>query len=194
MNKPPGYVTTRRDERERATVYDLLPDAGWLVPVGRLDRETGGLLLLSNDTRLAARLTDPLTAVPRVYRVVVAPSIGASELDSLCRGVDIGRGERSTPLSATLVAPGGSEPGTIVEIVLTEQRVQPYDAQALRCLDIEPADRLLVGLKSAVHFRADYGPLARRIFEIDTPGVHHPDVTRYEYRHLQRPIWPLDMA
>ena len=56
------------------------------------------------------------------------------------------------------------------------------------------SERLLIGLKSAVHFRADYGPLARRIFEVDTPGVHHPDVTRYEYRHLRRPIWPLDMV
>jgi microcystin degradation protein MlrC len=81
-----------------------------------------------------------------------------------------------------------------IEIVLTEHRVQPYDTQALRCLGIEPAERLLIGLKSAVHFRADYGPLARCIFEVDTPGVHHPDVTRYDYRHLRRPIWPLDMA
>ena len=79
-----------------------------------------------------------------------------------------------------------------VEIVLTERRVQPYDTQALRSLGIEPADRLIIGLKSAVHFRADYGPLARRIFEVDTPGIHNPDVTTYAYRHLRRPIWPLD--
>lgn len=81
-----------------------------------------------------------------------------------------------------------------VEIVLAEHAVQPYDMQALRVLGIEPADMTLIGLKSAVHFRADYGPLARRIFEVDTPGVHHPDVTQYDYRHLRRPIWPLDMA
>ena len=81
-----------------------------------------------------------------------------------------------------------------IEIVLTEHRVQPYDTQALRFLGIESADRLLIGLESAVHFRADYGPLAQRIFEVDTPGVHHPDVTQYDYCHLRRPIWPLDMA
>lgn len=79
-----------------------------------------------------------------------------------------------------------------VEVVLTERRVQPYDAQALRSLGIEPTERLLIGLKSAVHFRAHYGPLARRIFEVDTPGIHHPDVTRYEYHNLRRPTWPLD--
>ncbi len=79
-----------------------------------------------------------------------------------------------------------------VEIVLTEQRIQPYDCQALRCVGIEPRDRLLIGLKSAVHFRADYGPIARAIFEVDTPGVHNPDVTKLQFQRLRRPIWPLD--
>ncbi len=81
-----------------------------------------------------------------------------------------------------------------VEIVLTERRVQPWDAQALRSVGIEPAERLIIGLKSAVHFRAHYGPLARRIFEIDTPGIHNPDVTQYDFRRLRRPMWPLDPA
>lgn len=80
-----------------------------------------------------------------------------------------------------------------VEIVLTERRVQPYDAQALRSLGIEPTERLLIGLKSAVHFRAHYGPLAKRIFDLDTPGIHNPDVARYEYHNLRHPIWPLDI-
>ncbi|MBD3292912.1 MAG: microcystin degradation protein MlrC, partial [Armatimonadia bacterium] len=79
-----------------------------------------------------------------------------------------------------------------VEIVLTEQRIQPYDCQALRSVGIEPRDRLLIGLKSAVHFRADYGPIASAIFETDTPGVHNPDVTLYQFKRVRRPIWPLD--
>jgi len=79
-----------------------------------------------------------------------------------------------------------------VEVMLTEQRIQPYDCQALRCVGIEPRDRLLIGLKSAVHFRADYGPLASAIFEVDTPGIHNPDVTRLHFRHLRGPMWPLD--
>ncbi len=79
-----------------------------------------------------------------------------------------------------------------VEIVLTEQRIQPYDCQALRSVGIEPRDCLLIGLKSAVHFRADYGPLAEAIFEVDTPGVHNPDVTKMQFLNLRRPIWPLD--
>jgi microcystin degradation protein MlrC len=80
-----------------------------------------------------------------------------------------------------------------VEVILTERRVQPWDAQALRSLGIEPAERRLIGLKSAVHFRADYGSLARRIFELDTPGIHNPNVTLYDYRQIRRPMWPLDM-
>lgn len=79
-----------------------------------------------------------------------------------------------------------------VQIILSEERIQPYDCEALRCVGIEPRDCLLIGLKSAVHFRADYGPLAGRIFEVDTPGVHNPDVTKMRFLNLKRPIWPLD--
>ena len=79
-----------------------------------------------------------------------------------------------------------------VEVLLTERRVQPFDRQALRSVGIEPSQRRVIGLKSAVHFRADYGPIAGRIFDLDTPGIHNPDVTRYDYRRLRRPMWPLD--
>lgn len=79
-----------------------------------------------------------------------------------------------------------------VEVLLTERRVQPFDRQAVRSVGIEPSQRRVIGLKSAVHFRADYGPIATRIFDLDTPGVHNPDLTRYDYRRLRRPMWPLD--
>lgn len=79
-----------------------------------------------------------------------------------------------------------------VEIILTEKRFQPFDAQAIRCMGIEPSQRLLVGLKSAVHFRSSYQEMAAAVFEVDTPGIHNPDVTRYRYRNLRRPIYPLD--
>jgi len=79
-----------------------------------------------------------------------------------------------------------------VEIILTENRFQPFDCEALRCLGIEPGERLLIGLKSAVHFRAGYQPLAAKIFDLDTPGIHTPDLFKYTYRRLRRPIYPLD--
>jgi microcystin degradation protein MlrC len=81
-----------------------------------------------------------------------------------------------------------------VEIILTENRIQPFDAEALRCLGIEPLDRLLIGLKSAVHYRSGYQDLAARIFEVDTPGVTTPDLTKYPFRRVRRPIFPLDEA
>ena len=79
-----------------------------------------------------------------------------------------------------------------VQVILTENRIQPYDCEAMRSVGIEPRDCLLIGLKSAVHFRADYGPLASAIFEVDTPGVHNPDVTKLDFQRLRRPMWPLD--
>ena len=72
LHKPRGVVTTRRDPMARPTVYDCLADLdAHVVPVGRLDFATSGLLLLTNDTRLADWLTDPANAVPRVYLVTV---------------------------------------------------------------------------------------------------------------------------
>ncbi len=79
-----------------------------------------------------------------------------------------------------------------VEIILTEQRLQPYDAEVLRSLGIPPEARKLIALKSAVHFRADYTPIAHAILEVDTPGVHSPNLFSYTYEKLRRPIFPLD--
>lgn len=72
MNKPAGIVTTRSDELGRKTVYDLLPgDTRWLFPVGRLDKDTSGLLLFTNDTRFGEAVTNPLTRLPKTYAVEV---------------------------------------------------------------------------------------------------------------------------
>jgi len=79
-----------------------------------------------------------------------------------------------------------------VEIILTENHFQPFDPEAMRCLNIEPRDRLLIGLKSAVHFRAGFQDLAEKIFEVDTPGITTPDLRRYSYKRVRRPIYPLD--
>ena len=79
-----------------------------------------------------------------------------------------------------------------VEIILTERRTQPYDAEVLRRVGIEPRDRKLIALKSAVHYRADYTPIAHEILEVDTPGVHSPNLFSFAYDKLRRPIYPLD--
>jgi microcystin degradation protein MlrC len=86
--------------------------------------------------------------------------------------------------TAVLVAGG-------VEIVVTEHRIQPYDTALLRAVGIEPTQRRLIALKSAVHFRGTYQPIAERIFDADTPGVHRPDFSGLTYRRLRRPMYPL---
>lgn len=68
MHKPAGIVTTRSDELGRKTVYDILGDVGrWVFPVGRLDKDTSGLLLLTNDHQLGERLTNPKSRMPKTY-------------------------------------------------------------------------------------------------------------------------------
>jgi len=79
-----------------------------------------------------------------------------------------------------------------VEVVVSTHRQQLLDCQMLRIVGIVPEHLRLLVVKSAVHFRADLGPLASRIFDADTPGIHRPDFASIEYRRLRRPIYPLD--
>lgn len=88
LHKPPGYLTTREDPRGRPRVFDLLPDLGVrLHPVGRLDYDAEGLLLLTNDGALTYRLTHPRHAVRRVYHVCVDGRADPAILAALRRGV-----------------------------------------------------------------------------------------------------------
>ena len=79
-----------------------------------------------------------------------------------------------------------------VEVVVSTQRRQLLDAEMLRIVGIAPETRRLIVVKSAVHFRADLGPLAAHIFDADTPGIHRPDFEAFDYRNIRRPIYPLD--
>ena len=89
LNKTRGTVTTRRDPEGRPTVFDLLGDEGrGLVAVGRLDLATSGLLLLTTDTQLAHRLTDPASAVVRRYVVTVRGSLSDAEAERMVTGID----------------------------------------------------------------------------------------------------------
>ncbi len=100
LNKPRGVVTTRRDPEGRKTIYDVLGDlGGWMAPVGRLDAATSGLLLLTNDTKLADWLMDPGHAVVRVYRVTVRGRVSEAERLRLEQGI----ADRGETLRAELV-------------------------------------------------------------------------------------------
>jgi pseudouridine synthase len=92
LNKPRGVVTTRRDPEGRRTVYDVIGDAArGLVPIGRLDLATTGLILLTSDTQLANHITDPANGVERVYVVTARGRVDDDDVAALTRGVDSGR-------------------------------------------------------------------------------------------------------
>jgi 23S rRNA pseudouridine2605 synthase len=103
LNKPRGYVTTRADEKHRPTVIDLLRGVSeYVYPVGRLDYESEGLLLLTNDGDLAARLTHPRHGVPRVYEARVLGVPDVRDLARLSRGLVID-GRRTEAADITLL-------------------------------------------------------------------------------------------
>ncbi|WP_430390620.1 pseudouridine synthase [Dyella sp. 20L07] len=121
LNKPRGIVVSAADERGRDTVYDLLKDAGmpWLGPVGRLDKASEGLLLLSNDSVWAARLTEPKHHVDKTYHVQIDSIPDQALLDRLLDGV-VEDGERLAARRAVLLRQG--EKNAWLEIVLDEGR------------------------------------------------------------------------
>jgi 23S rRNA pseudouridine2605 synthase len=103
LNKPRGYVTTRSDPQRRPTVMDLLRGVReYVYPVGRLDFESEGLLLLTNDGDLAARLMHPSHEVARVYEARVLGVPDAHDLDRLSRGLVI-EGRRTAPADVKLM-------------------------------------------------------------------------------------------
>jgi 23S rRNA pseudouridine2605 synthase len=88
LNKPRGVVTTALDEQGRETVYDYIgQDRGWIAPVGRLDKASEGLLLLTNDSEWAARVLSPSSHIAKTYHVQIAALADESLLNALRKGV-----------------------------------------------------------------------------------------------------------
>ncbi|NBI64822.1 rRNA pseudouridine synthase [Clostridiales bacterium] len=118
LNKPVGYITSVQDDKGRPVAGDLVTDTtARLFPVGRLDYNTSGLLLLTNDGNLAYRLTHPKHQVTKTYRALVAGILTRGEIAVLSRGVDIG-GFVTSPAQVTVIKE--AKRSTLVEIKIHE--------------------------------------------------------------------------
>jgi pseudouridine synthase len=120
LHKPTGYLTTYRDPDGRKTIYDLLPERNeYIFPVGRLDLDTSGLLILTNDTAFAERLTNPDYHVPKTYLVKASRFLHDAQLERLRNGLELRDGMTRPAVVERLRDPGGK---TVLSITITEGR------------------------------------------------------------------------
>lgn len=120
LYKPKGYLTTYNDPEGRPTVYDLVKDVGaWISPAGRLDLDTSGLLLLTNDTQLAERLTNPEHHIAKTYQVKAATLLSDEQLERLRTGVELSDGP-TRPAQVKRLRDAGKH--SFIEMTLTEGR------------------------------------------------------------------------
>jgi 23S rRNA pseudouridine2605 synthase len=126
INKPRGYVSTRSDPEGRPTILDLVPGLHqYIYPVGRLDYDSEGLLILTNDGDLAAALTHPSHEVAREYHARIRGTPDSHALDRLARGVVLD-GRKTAPADVALLATGVGQKGdqSLVSLVLHEGRTR----------------------------------------------------------------------
>ena len=120
LYKPKGYLTTWRDPQGRPTVYDLIKDAGtWVSPVGRLDLDTSGLLIMTNDNDLAELLTNPDHHAPKTYQVKTATALTDEQIEQLRRGVQLKDGP-TRPAEVNRLRSTATR--TFLEMTITEGR------------------------------------------------------------------------
>lgn len=117
--KPKGVITSHGDPGGRKTVYDYLDDSvRWLAPVGRLDKDTSGLLLLTNDTNFADFITSPQSKIPKTYLVKISGLLSDEIIAQLDAGIEMKRGDRAQPVSVRRTEDRVKY--TWLEVVLTE--------------------------------------------------------------------------
>jgi 23S rRNA pseudouridine2605 synthase len=157
MNKPRGIVTTASDEKGRDTVYSLLgAEVPWVAPVGRLDKASEGLLLLTNDSEWGARVTAPETHLDKKYHVQIGKIADEALADALLRGVRTKEGETLRVKSASVLRQG--ERNSWLEIILDEGK----NRHIRRMLDA-------LGIEVLRLIRVAIGPLA--LGELGKGGV-----------------------
>lgn len=146
LHKPVGFVTTRSDERGRATVYELLGEREtWLAPVGRLDHDTSGLLLFTNDSDWAERVSNPASKLFKRYECVARGQLGDEQLERLRNGVQLADGLTAPARARVLAVESGR---TRLEIEIREGR----NRQVRRMLEA-------LGSRALALHRTAIGPL-----------------------------------
>lgn len=121
LNKPAGYLTTLKDEpdKNRPTVADLMPEVPGLVPAGRLDAETTGLLIFTNDGPLAHRITHPSSEIEKEYVLTLRNPVPPDALKALAAGPDLEDGPMTPPI---ISKPKLARPGTTLHLTIHEGR------------------------------------------------------------------------
>jgi 23S rRNA pseudouridine2605 synthase len=172
LNKPRGIVTSAVDEKGRDTVYSLLPEhLSWLAPVGRLDKTSEGLLLLTNDSEWGARISDPASHLDKTYHVQIASIAEPHLLEEMERGVETERGEVLRCKQAKILRTG--EKHSWIEIVLDEGK----NRHIRRMLDARGVEVLRL-------IRVAIGPLLLG----DLPKGEHRPLTRTDLASLNRAL------
>ena len=167
LYKPKGYLTAYKDPEGRPTVYDLMSGVdAWVFPVGRLDLDTSGLLIVTNDSQFAERLTNPEYKVPKTYQVKASTVLTDEQIEHLRRGVTLNDGPTRPALVKRL---RDTARYTVIEITLTEGR----NRQVRRMLEA-------VGSKVLKLVRTAIGPV--RIGDLPI-GEYRP-LTGEEIRQL----------
>ncbi len=152
--KPKGVITSHGDPSGRKTVYDYLGEIRqWVAPVGRLDKESSGLLLLTNDTRFAEFVTNPESQILKTYLVKVSGLVGDEAIERLKAGVRMKRGDSAKPRSVRRLEDRGKY--TRLEVVLTEGK----NRDVRRMIEA-------VGFKVLKLVRTAIGPLTLKGLEV----------------------------
>ena len=162
LNKPRGYVTTVSDELGRKTVMDLLPDFGCRIyPVGRLDKDSEGLLLLTNDGSFTNCMTHPSHEYAKVYRVTVRPAVNEEILFNLRNGIEID-GRKTAPCEVTVLTE--EENRVVLEFILHEGRNRQIRKMCeSQGLEVARLKRISIGpIKLGMLKQGDYKELSEQ--------------------------------
>jgi 23S rRNA pseudouridine2605 synthase len=169
LHKPTGVVTTLRDPQGRRTIADLVPRGPRVVPVGRLDYDTSGLLLLTNDGELTNRLLHPRFGVEKLYRATISGRLDADDVRRLREGVPLDGDERAAGVRIRVVA--ARRDHCVVDVTLHEGR----NRQVRRMFES-------LGHRVLALTRIRFGPLALG----DLPPGHTRQLTEKELAALRR--------